>query len=74
MQMIFSAGRDSLDKEKRKEVIRITNMVIELCLIAGSQLSTAYKVGAEFASGLEREINKTQQGDKNNVPTNPSVR
>lgn len=44
-----------MQKEKRDEIIETTNMVIRLCLIAGSQLATAYNVGAAFASGLERD-------------------
>lgn len=42
-----------MDQEKRKEIIESTNMVIKLCLIAGSSLTTAYKIGSLFASGLE---------------------
>ena len=51
-----------MQKEKREEIIEVTNMVIKLCLMAGSQLSTAYTVGGLFASGLERECEPSNTG------------
>ena len=45
-----------MNTEKRQEIIQQTNLVINLCLMAGSQLATAYQVGAEFAKGLENEF------------------
>lgn len=38
-----------------KELRRITRMILQLCLSAGSQVSTAYTVAGLFAKGLEQE-------------------
>jgi hypothetical protein len=63
--------KKELDPEretKRKEIVEATDMVIKLCLIAGTRLSTAYQVGALFAGGLEKEIlNERQSEDKRRI-------
>lgn len=43
------AGKDKPSREDRKKVL---DSIVSMCLFAGSQHSTAYRVAGEFAKGL----------------------